>query len=67
MTDWIRDVFPGYFDGDYASMSFSNEDAATVEAFDGAIHEAIVTNPRIMREMPRLLPKAGLELIASFS
>lgn len=48
-------------------MSFSNEDAATVEAFDGAIHEAIVTNPRIMREMPRLLPKAGLELIASFS
>lgn len=27
---------------------------------------ALVTNPRVMRQMPRLLQRAGLELVASF-
>jgi hypothetical protein len=33
---------------------------------DEAIISAIVTNPRIMRMMPRMIGQAGLELIAAF-
>jgi len=56
----------GIFDGDYASMTFGHADAATGKANDEAIVSGIVTSPRVMRQMPRLLQAAGLHLVASF-
>ena len=56
----------GIFDGDYASMTFGSDDPEKGKADDEAIIDAIVTNPRILRQMPQLLREAGLELIASF-
>jgi ubiquinone/menaquinone biosynthesis C-methylase UbiE len=57
----------GIFDGDYASLTFDNEDPAAAKTYDEALINAVVTNPRVMRRMPRLLRKAGLELVTSFS
>jgi ubiquinone/menaquinone biosynthesis C-methylase UbiE len=56
----------GVFDGDYASLTFDQADAAKGKADDEALIGAIVTNPRVMRQLPRLLRAAGLELVASF-
>jgi ubiquinone/menaquinone biosynthesis C-methylase UbiE len=57
----------GIFDGDYASLTFSHEDAAQGKAYDEALQLAIITQPRVMRQMPRLLREAGLALVTSFS
>jgi ubiquinone/menaquinone biosynthesis C-methylase UbiE len=57
----------GIFDGDYASMTFSHEDPAEGTKYEEAIHAAIITNPRVMRDMPRLLREAKLELVRTFS
>lgn len=56
----------GIFDGDYASLTFDHADPATGKACDEALIGAVVTNPRVMRQMPRLLRAAGLELVATF-
>lgn len=56
----------GIFDGDYASLTFGSDDPEKGKADDEAIINAIVTNPRVMRQMPELLRDAGFELIASF-
>jgi hypothetical protein len=56
----------GIFDGDYASTAFGHEDSAKSRIYDEAIINAIVTNPRVMRQMPRMLRAAGLELVAVF-
>jgi ubiquinone/menaquinone biosynthesis C-methylase UbiE len=56
----------GIFDGDYASLTFDQENPTKGQADDEAIRKAIVTNPRVMRQMPRLLRKAGLELVSVF-
>jgi ubiquinone/menaquinone biosynthesis C-methylase UbiE len=56
----------GIFDGDYASMTFDHPDPAKGKCYDEALISAIVTKPRVMRQMPRLLNEAGLELVASF-
>jgi ubiquinone/menaquinone biosynthesis C-methylase UbiE len=55
----------GIFDGDYASLTFSHEDPAKGQAYDEALIKAVVTSPRVMRQMPRLLREAGLELVVS--
>lgn len=57
----------GVFDGDYASLTFDQADPARSKADDEALIQAVVTNPRVMRQMPRLLQAAGLELVTSFS
>ena len=57
----------GIFDGDYASLTFGHADAAKGKANDEALIGALVTNPRVMRQLPRLLRAAGLELATSFS
>ena len=49
------------FDGDYASWTFDHPDPAFAKAMDEAIIAAVVNNPRVLREMPRLLPQVGLE------
>ncbi|MBW0000309.1 MAG: methyltransferase domain-containing protein [Verrucomicrobia bacterium] len=56
----------GIFDGDYASITFDHPDAIKGKAYDEALVSAIVTNPRLMRQMPRLLREAGLELVTSY-
>ncbi len=56
----------GIFDGDYASLTFATDDPAEGKAADEVIHGAVVTNPRVMRQMPQLLHDAGLELLAAF-
>lgn len=57
----------GIFDGDYASLTFGADDPEKAKAQDEAIINAIVTNPRAMRQMPQLLREAGLQLLAAFS
>jgi len=56
----------GIFDGDYASMTFGHEDPEKGRAHDEALVAAMVTQPRVMRQMPRMLRAAGLELVRSF-
>lgn len=57
----------GIFDGDYASMTFENADTAKGKSDDEKIINAIVTNPRVMRQMPQLLREARFDLTTSFS
>jgi ubiquinone/menaquinone biosynthesis C-methylase UbiE len=70
MKEAARVVKPGgmvgIFDGDYASLTFSHADLDRGKAYDEALINAIVTSPRVMRQMPRLLRAAGLELVACF-
>jgi ubiquinone/menaquinone biosynthesis C-methylase UbiE len=57
----------GIFDGDYASLTFDHADPVKGKAYDEALVSAVVTNARVMRQMPRMLRAAGLELVTSFS
>ena len=70
LREIVRVVKPGgkvgIFDGDYASMTFVGDDPAKAKADDEAIIGAIVTNPRVMRQMPELLLEAGLKLERAF-
>lgn len=70
MTEIVRVVQPrgkvGIFDGDYASLTFATEDPGEGKEIDEKIHGAMVTNPRVMRQMPQLLREAGLEMVANF-
>jgi ubiquinone/menaquinone biosynthesis C-methylase UbiE len=62
-----RVVRPGgtiaVFDGDYASLTFGHPDHALAESIEESLMRLIVANPRIMRDMPRLLGEAGLALV----
>ena len=64
-----RVVRPGgavaIFDGDYASLTFGSSDPRLGEAMERAMQSMIMSAPRVMRELPRLLPQAGLRLIAT--
>lgn len=57
----------GIFDCDYASLTFGHKDPIQGMAYDQALVGALVNNPYIMRQMPRLLQAAGLEFVTSFS
>jgi ubiquinone/menaquinone biosynthesis C-methylase UbiE len=50
------------FDGDYASLTFAYPDHALAKTIEEKLIELIVANPRIMRDMPRLLREAELDL-----
>jgi SAM-dependent methyltransferase len=62
-----RVVRPGgtvaIFDGDYASLTFAYPDHALAVTIEEKLKQVLVANPRVMRDMPRLLPEAGLELV----
>src|SRR5215203_4289626 len=62
-----RVVKPGgliaIFDGDYASMTFALDDPVQSKKYDEVLITAIVINPRVMRQMPRVIQQAGLEMI----
>ncbi len=57
----------GIFDGDYASMTFTLPEAELTRKYDEALINAMVTSPRVMRNMPRLIREAGLEMVQVFS
>jgi SAM-dependent methyltransferase len=65
LQDAARVVRPGgriaVFDGDYASWTFACADHALGKAMEEGIIAAVVNQPRVMRDMPRLLRQAGLE------
>jgi ubiquinone/menaquinone biosynthesis C-methylase UbiE len=50
------------FDGDYASMTFELTDEQRSRHMDEAIVASLVTNPRILRQLPRLLKQAGFAI-----
>jgi ubiquinone/menaquinone biosynthesis C-methylase UbiE len=52
------------FDGDYASLTFELAEAERSRRMDEAIIASLVTNPRILRQMPRLLKEAGFAVDA---
>ena len=70
LTEARRVVKPGgllgIFDGDYASLTFGQPDPDQGKADDETIQRAIITNPRIMRQMPLLLREAGLTIVQVF-
>ncbi len=51
------------FDGDYASLTFAHPDPALARHVDEALLAILVNNPRVMRDLPRLLRQAGLEIV----
>jgi ubiquinone/menaquinone biosynthesis C-methylase UbiE len=67
LREAARVVRPGgmvaVFDGDYASLTWGHPDPALGRTMDEAIIGAIVHNPRVLRDLPRLLRGAGLELV----
>lgn len=62
-----RVVRPGgmvaIFDGDYASLTFGYPDHALAVTIEEKLKQVLVANPRVMRDMPRLLGEAGLDLV----
>jgi SAM-dependent methyltransferase len=50
------------FDGDYASLTFGFPDHALAKTIEEDLRKVMVANPRVMRDMPRLLHAAGLTL-----
>ena len=58
------DGWVAIFDGDYASLTFGSSDAPLGQTMELAVQSMIMSSPRVMRELPRLLPAAGLRLIA---
>jgi hypothetical protein len=57
----------GIFDGDYASLTFSHPDPILGKEMDELIIQSIVTQPRILRQLPLLLANADLEFEIAFS
>jgi ubiquinone/menaquinone biosynthesis C-methylase UbiE len=70
LNEAARVVRPGgliaIFDGDYASMTFALDDPVESKRYDEALISAVVTSPRVMRQMPRLIQQAGLQMIKTF-
>lgn len=65
-----RVVKPGgaiaIFDGDYESLTFALDDPVQSKKYDEVMINAVVTSPRVMRQMPRLIRQAGLEMVTTF-
>lgn len=53
------------FDGDYATLAFGTENAEEGRAWDERIVRTVVANPRVMRALPRILRRLGLELVVA--
>lgn len=71
LAEAARVVRPGgavaIFDIDPASLTFGTEDPDYGQRMDEAIVRALLANPRLMRTMPLLLRRAGLELVDSLA
>ncbi len=70
LGEMARVVRPGgsvvIFDGDYASLTYAFADHDFGHQMDMALATATFNNPRIMRDLPRLLPELGLKLAAGW-
>jgi ubiquinone/menaquinone biosynthesis C-methylase UbiE len=53
------------FDGDYASLTFGCSDPELGAAMEQALQATLMSAPRVLRELPRMLPAAGLRLAAT--
>jgi|LakMenEpi03Aug12_release.lakeMendotaPanAssembly.Ray.scaffolds.fasta_scaffold288983_3 SAM-dependent methyltransferase len=66
VREMVRVLRPGgtlaIFDGDYASMTYGHPDHALGQRMDAALVTASFNNPRIMRDLPRMMPGFGLKL-----
>lgn len=66
LGEMARVVRPGgmvaIFDGDYASLTYAFPDHSFGHKMDVALANSTFNNPRIMRDLPRLLPELGLKL-----
>lgn len=51
------------FDGDYATYTFGTEDPEQGRMWDERIIRAMIANPRVMRGLPRLFRRLGLDLV----
>jgi ubiquinone/menaquinone biosynthesis C-methylase UbiE len=69
LAETCRVLRPGgitaIFDGDYASLTFAHPDAVTAVTVEERLKQIMVANPRVMRDLPRLLQKAGLDLVSA--
>ena len=67
LSEMARVTRPGgtvvIFDGDYASLTFALPDHSFGQRMDMALADATFNNPRIMRDLPRLLPEQGLTTV----
>ena len=50
------------FDGDYATLTYGTDDPEYGKQMDEKIIRGLIANPRVMRSMPRMFRRAGLEL-----
>jgi len=70
LSEMARVVRPGgtvaIFDGDYASLTYGFTDHDFGHRMDVALADATFNNPRIMRDLPRLLTDYGLKLQAAW-
>ena len=70
LSEMARVTRPGgtvvIFDGDYASLTYAFPDHGFGHQVDVALTSATFNNPRIMRDLPRLLPEFGLKLTAAW-
>ncbi len=70
LGEMARVVRPGgsvvVFDGDYASLTYAFADHDFGQQMDMALANATFNNPRIMRDLPRLLPELGLKLVGGW-
>lgn len=70
LGEMVRVLRPGgilaIFDGDYASMTYGHADHELGRQMDAALVSASFNNPRIMRDLARLMPGFGLTLTAAW-
>lgn len=53
------------FDGDYATVAWGYPDPAQAKRIEDSLLKVVVANPRIMRDLPRLLREAELHLVSA--